>query len=483
MSIEIKEKSRFEGDLYSRGFAIFPAGSAKAPPHFRALQIGSWVLATHAATAVVYTKRQSQSSFVALIGYAMDLDGRHDDGQRISSDLLNCLERSEREFFEKVSGLAGRYVIFYSFHGLASVIGDACATKATFYANDRPVIGSHFQMVAEMAGMGPSSQKLRRNKDKARHSCYGYAAGATPDRNVSVLMANMVLRINAMRSERFYPFNSLDHLDLKSAASELQELFDTQARLLARRFTCHVSLTAGLDSRVTLAALRPVKDKVRTFSYITQPAHQIDADVAASIADYLGLDHSILTGDGADKDQLSDFAKILSKNNYHRHNVIAAYEYKSYFSTNSVHVRSNLFEIGRSFYRSQRKRDDKLDPRGMASLYYRGFSPAADQDLIAEFGGYVDRSNFNSALFNYDPFDIFYWEQRMSCWHAMVVLEADPAVETILLFNSRRCIELALGLELEQRMEGILFKEFIRRSWPELMEFPINPKQFVRAGK
>lgn len=467
----------FEQSLYSRGFCFFPVGTASSPRHFREVVFRGWVLALHKDIDCAVAQAEKSDSFVALVGYGMDINRGHDDQARIAEALLSALEKSERNFFQLISDISGRYCILYSLGGRVSVIGDACATKALFYAKDRPYCASHFQMVVEAAGLGPSRQKLARDKDKRRRSCYGYAAGETPDSNVALLLANMVLRVPSMLTERFYPFESLQTLDVESAASELLRLFRLQIKILADRYKLFVSLTAGLDSRVTLAACVG-SEGVRTFSYLTQAGHLMDAALASDIAERLGFDHEIISSVQTKSREFSEFIEVLNNNNYHRHNVVAAYGYLSLFCKGSIHIRSNLFEIGRAFYRSQRDRPVSLTAAGMAALYYRGFSEAEDADLVEDFQRYIDNSCLDQATHGYDLYDIFYWEQRMSSWHSMVLLEADPSVDTFLLFNSRRCIELALAVDLGRRCRGDVFCEIVRRADPQLLSFPINPKEY-----
>lgn len=468
----------FDQHRFARGFGLFPEGAFRAPAGFRCVSIGGWTLALHANTQYAVEQDPSSGDFVLVVGYVMDLAAEHDEAALVAKTLLHSLNVGEKRLFEKLRDLCGRHVIIYRQQGRVSAVGDACATKAMFYANDRPLLGSHFKLVSDLAGQGPSEQRLQRKMRQSRRGCYGYAAGTTPDRNVSLLLANMVLRLPEMKAQRFYPSSDLPYLDVASASAELLRLFSVQAALVASRFHVFVSLTAGLDSRVSLSVLRPHIENVRAFSYCTQSAHEVDVRVAREIARRAGVPYQVIGTAVDSKERLKAFASVISENNYHRHNVVAAYEYLHLFPVGAAHVRSNLFEIGRAFYRAQSKRPSALGPDEMGRLYFREYSRPADPDIYSAFAQYAGGSNFEGGLFNYDPYDVFYWEQRMSCWHAMVVLEADPSVETILMFNSRRCIELALAVDRAERVKGSVFRSVIQSAWPMLMDFPVNPKAY-----
>src|SRR5690554_6855611 len=75
---------KFANDLYARGFLFFRTGAFEAPEEFRISRIASWTLALHdSAHASV---AQADEDFVAVIGYAMDLETEHDDQTRIANE-------------------------------------------------------------------------------------------------------------------------------------------------------------------------------------------------------------------------------------------------------------------------------------------------------------------------------------------------------------------------------------------------------------
>jgi len=79
-------------------------------------------------------------------------------------------------------------------------------------------------------------------------------------------------------------------------------------------------------------------------------------------------------------------------------------------------------------------------------------------------------------LLGYDAWDLFYWEHRMSTWHAQVLLGSDFAFDTTIIFNSRRILTLLLSAPRNERRKATLFREFIRRRCPEIKDVPINPR-------
>lgn len=462
--------------LYARGFCIAPEGRQWEPPsRFRSELIAGWRVSVEPRTQLA-SAVSGDGRFVVLIGYVLDIANEHDDGARIAESLLAALGESETSFFAGLDYLGGRYAVFYGDRDGASTLGDACATRTIFYCRTESFIASHYEIVAKECGTGRSEHWNVRRTDRNRHTTYGYPAGTTPDRNVGLLMGNMVLRLKSMTYERYYPRRELPTLSVEEAANAIRGYFEIQLKVLARRYRIVCSLTAGLDSRCTLAALRPFLDRSRFFTYATQEREQADARVAALIAERHGLDHQLMPRQDTTSDAFQKFKAVLARNNYHPHNREAAYGYLSLFGSGDIHIRSTMYEVARAFYRVSRKRPEKLDAKAMAALYYRHFGEG-DRDLVYAFSEYMAQSNFGQSFWNHDPYDLFYVEQRMSCWHALVLLEADPSVDTYMLMNARCCLEAGQAVPQEKKIDASVLETIISGMWPELLDLPVNPKR------
>lgn len=461
--------------LYARGFCIMPEGRGDPPSRFRSTFIEGWRVSVEPRSQLA-SAASGDGRFVVLIGYVLDIANGHDDGARIAQSLLAALSDSERSFFASLDYLGGRYAVFYGDRAGASILGDACATRTIYYSRSEPFISSHYEILAKECGTGRSDHWNVRRTDRNRHTTYGYPAGTTPDRNVGLLMGNMVLRIKSMTYERYYPRRELPNLSVEDAATAIREHFETQLKVLAGRYRIVCSLTAGLDSRCTLAALRPFLDRSKFFTYATQENHEADARIAALLAKRHGLEHELMPRQDTESDVFQKFKAVLARNNYHPHNREAAYGYLSLFRPGDIHIRSTMYEVARAFYRVSRKRPEELDAEGMAALYYRHFGES-DRDLVFAFSEYIAQSNFGQQFWNHDPYDLFYVEQRMSCWHALVLLEADPSVDTYMLMNARCCLEAGQAVPQENKIDASVLKAIISDMWPELLELPVNPKR------
>jgi hypothetical protein len=236
-------------------------------------------------------------------------------------------------------------------------------------------------------------------------------------------------------------------------------------------------VTAGVDSRVSVAASRHVSAAVRYFTYRRRDLRDNDDDVAtaASIAKSLRLPHAVLrippTVEPPSLDAAIREAAILS---HGRRNVAA---YRAAFRPDTIHIRSNIGEVGRCHFRrtwagaGMPASPGDLTAQDLARLW------AGDGDVpgpfVDAFDEWMDATRFR-AVTSVDALDLFYWEHRMSCWHSNVVLESDFAFDTHVLFNCRWILERMLSVPLEDRCRATLFRQLVTDLWPELAAWPMN---------
>ncbi len=209
---------------------------------------------------------------------------------------------------------------------------------------------------------------------------------------------------------------------------------------------------------------------------------------ACQIAEKMSLDHYVLAYsdliDEADAQKCR--SKILAhKMNRQSINRIRAWDWyghriglASSYADNLVplvrdektplHIRANLYEIGRAFWGRKgrcNKRDDIL-PRA---------KPQWDKEARGIFEDYFRESEFTEEkLCGYDFLDMFYWEHRCGTWISEVLQGTDFAFNTHSFISCRKAIELTLQAPFEDRLDGSLFSKVISMGAPELSEMPIN---------
>jgi hypothetical protein len=421
------------------------------------------------------------------------------------SVAAEALARSEGEFLDVTDEWSGRYLVVFGTETDRHVISDATGMRSAFYALDGPfVLASHARLVAWVTGAGrsqvfgayraivqarPEPTPLIRLYHaivarRSRRPVMSMPGRSTPWSGIVYVTANMILDVETRRLRRAFPRRPLRPLTCEAAAALIAPRLQGQvAALVSTGRPIVISLTGGLDSRVSAAASRSVHGAVRYFTYRRGdvPRDAGDVTTASSICATLGLRYGVIeVGPSAEPPELDAAireATFLS----HGRRIVAAY--RAAFAPETIHIRSNVGEIGRCFYRrtsagaamTASPRD--IPARDLARLWA---NREVSEPLVESFAEWVEATSFRDVA-DLDALDLFYWEHRMSCWHSNLVLESDFAFDTHVLFNSRWILERMLSLPVDDRCRGSLFRRLVTEMWPDLAAWPLGAKRTWRT--
>ncbi len=121
---------------------------------------------------------------------------------------------------------------------------------------------------------------------------------------------------NCRKRKYFSPetWEAQSTLSVEHFQSEFEETFK---RILPRYFESEakigISLTAGLDSRMIMACLPKIQERLVSYTFSGQNKDTLDARLAAQVAELCGLDHRILR---IDQDFFSNFASHVDQTVY-----------------------------------------------------------------------------------------------------------------------------------------------------------------------
>ncbi len=471
---------RLEEIGFCRGFALWKARPCMVPGTYRALHLPSGHVFAHDNIVESSLVSAPDGPWVLIAGTAIDVDTGEMQLANISRRLLTALRISEEALFDRLDMLSGRFVIVYCTAGSVRVLHDACGTRSVFHSADsEPIVASHHNLIANALTAAPSEIEIAKLPYK-----FGYPGRGTPAEGVFMLMPNCLLDLSTGKVRRYFP---------RGPVTKSSDIADVVQRVIAdvSRQLCAVaekyprvttSLTAGRDSRFTLATARPFTESMEYFTYRRPgyPPDEMDASVAQRIAKQLKLSHHLIQVPRSlsDSEEFSDFDRFMELNSYYPHLREVAYLYWKRYSTEpTLHLRSNLAEIGRAFYRKLGMRRPLTSPTDMTKLFHGALSGKAPAE--AAFADFFEATEFGS-IYDYDPYDMFYWEHRMGTWHALVLIESDPAFETHIVFNARRILQAMLSLPLEERLKASVFSQVIQTCWPALSKFPFNPEDWLK---
>lgn len=462
--------------LWARGFLLTAEEHRPPVPHWRRERLGGRWLSWDPRTPIAVAR--AGSAWVALLGRAIDLDTWSTDTAAIAAALLRARLGGREALLDRLESLSGRYAVFDGDGRAASVQSDAAGMRAVFYETETsaPCVASHAGLVAEHVGAGPSAfpdpELLR-----ASRRAYALPGRATPFAGVVMLTPSTELDLVGGRVRRCFPREAREQRPVGEVADAVLPLLHGQLAALTETERLEVSLTAGLDSRTTLALTGPFAEKLEYFTYDTVgsggPSRlgvEHDVAVAVELAERFGLVHHRIEVKG--RVPAEPLRSIMERNSPRRSHPGLAAAHRAHAPERGLHLRSNLYEIGRAFYRALREQPTVLKPGHMASLLTKRKSQGPD--LREAFAEYVEATDFDRAQLLYDPLDLFYWEHRSGMWFNAHLAESDIAFDTFILVNSRLVYRLLLSAPLEDRIAGSVFLELIRRSWPEVLEVPVN---------
>ena len=435
-----------------------------------------------ALNAHVYDK---QHICILLLGLILDPLNNLDNPENILSTLHDKYLRSEDDFFDYVDTLTGRFVILLVSPNNKFIFQDAAGNMSLFYhdSSDGMIISSHIQLIAEVNNLEMPQQRkdFINSEDYQQHSVKYFPGLLTPYPNVVALTPNTLLYIDELRIRRFFPRDNITKQAIShDLIDELAHLFLKQIEMLRKKRQLSVSLTAGIDSRLTLAATRPFKDSIFYYTFVIagDSVQERDAYFAKKVCDGLNIEHHILRVKPAPVTQDDcDFLKVFRRNTAYmradRQGMIAKTLYEQH-PKDCLHIKSNVSEISRAFYRKQAYLLPNTIHPSMLSLLYGIKSQSSF--CINAFQDFIDTTNFKKRLiFNYDVCDLFYWEHRIGCWQSLQILDFDMSQDTLILYNNRYILNKMLSVTLRERRNNMLYDEIIKSLWPEALTIPYNP--------
>lgn len=440
----------------------------------------SWDSSTIGAMAIFHSPTLQVSSVsvddfnLGCIGNMLDCKLNSSNPEIILQHLGEQLATSEADFHDHVDWLAGRFVLFVGGREGMTVYPDAAANRSIYYSVNEPHLSSHSNLLARAANETQHRDALSFRESKLYQTDRdSYFPGvATPFDAVRSLTPNTALELPEMSVTRVFPRTDRTEKHVGAVAEDVAGLMASQVEMLADETPLAVSLTAGLDSRLTLAATRNVSDDVFYYTMVFNEQSRDEATVAAELCSRLGLDHHVIE---VPQTVDQEFQEVFTENTagmsapFRARMARALYEQ---YPEGHLHLKSNVAEIGRTFYRDRFTTPPPVSPSIMALLYGTGSSTSFVKDAFREFS---QVTGFEAdGIHGYDPYDLFYWEHRIGIWQGLSLLEWDVAQETHILYNCRRLLDRMLSVPFELRRDNTVFYEAIEELWPGVMAVPID---------
>lgn len=462
---------------YALGF-IVGCKADKVPKHFVRVP---FPVELHIHPRTRFGIAHSPACTVALLGEAVHPEHPEFDTQQLAA-LISARYDARQDVVDK---LVGRFAVIWGAGPKDMWLQtDAIGMRAVFYSagTGGAIAGSHAKLVAETATVGGDAVSA------AKPFKLGYPGLTTPFPGVSRVPPNVELSLHSGILRRFFPVEPVPTVSIETAWEVAFSRAQAAISAFSRRRRLLVSLTAGLDTRTTLAALRGSFPQLSFFTYNGGvPSHLIDTRVAADIAARFGLRHECLDYSAYQPDPR--MLSVLKDNSFTNHGPRLACAYLQRFGTgNWLHVRTNLLELGRSNLFAANDGAPGLHggpstAERMAKFYVKVARLERHAHVLPAFERYVASTDFASAARLASPWDLYFVEHRMGAWHAGILLESDIAFDTIIAFNSREVVRHLMGIPQDVRATSPHLLSKLASMLPELSAIPINPDVYPLAAE
>ena len=474
--------------LYRRQFLLGPRPVAGLPDAWQRLAVaGGRTL--HAHPDLTVTQRERGGVELTLLGFAVDPHHPGHGDAEVLDDLLGRAGRAG-DVLEETDHLGGRWALVAVDADDALVFHDASGLRQVTYARDGGAVWAASQplLLGEAVELTPDSEAeaefvatpFFQNRKEA-----WWPGDRTRYAGVRALLPNHVLDLETGTVRRFWPHAPLEATTFEGGAARGSAVLRGMMAGAHRRFPLTAAMTAGLDSRLQLAACRDVADDVEFFTHLHYgyDATHPDAVVSAKLLRRLGLRHRLVPCPTPDEFAASDDPNVAAYRDLYMANTSnshlgwgsISYALSREIPDDHVIVKANSNETTRHRFRV-RSGDEGTDADVLAHTMTKLVGMGGVDFATRAFQTWAEDSVEPVEAYGYDAYDVAFWEQRSGRWQAGDQLERDLDHETFVPFNSREYFTTLLGVPAEhRRAPEPLHRAMIRAMWPETLSVPINP--------
>ena len=484
--------------LYRRQFLLGPRPVDGLPDTWQRLAVaGGRTL--HAHPDLLVTQRERGGVQLTLLGFAIDPHHPARDDDDVLDDLLDRAGRAA-DVLEQTDHLGGRWALVAVDADNTLLFGDASGLRQATYARDGGGAWAASQplLLGKAVSLEPDPEAMQDFVETPffkRDRETWWPGDRTRFSGVRALLPNHVLDLNTGEARRFWPHTPLATRSFEGGVERGGAILRGMMAGAHGRFPLTAAMTAGLDSRLQLAACRGVARDVAFFTHLHYgyDATHTDAVVSAKLLGRLGLRHRLISCPTPREFATSDDPDTVAYRDLYMANTSTShlgwgsisYALSRNVPDDHVIVKANCNETTRHRFRV-RSGDEGTSPDVLARTMTELMGMGGVDFAARAFREWAERSIGPIEAYGYDAYDLAFWEQRSGRWQAGDQLERDLDHETFVPFNSREYFSTLLGVPAEHRRSPEpLHREMIRTLWPETLAVPINPltpRQKVRAA-
>lgn len=407
---------------------------------------------------------------IYMLGYILDIRNPKKDYDEILEDLNKQYRKSHEHFHDTLDYFNGRYILIISDSTDTQIYTDATSMKPIFYWN-KELFGSHEVIVREVV----NSNKGTTLKTRWTNGYMDY----TGTQSIYKFNCNNYFSFKENSFNRYFPRYEIENQSVNEIVEKTIPLLRNQVEWLSRLDkTLYISVTGGVDSKVSLAILKSIKSKLNLFTYLIDfemekdgPRKEIylrDKELVDRLVYNFDLNHDYYNF--GDLNIPEEFIKKMKYNFSSAHSNEVAYLVRENMDCGSIHIKSNIYEMAKLPYTQSGYKVTKIEDGYNISKKWLPKSIRDKNDVGKKmYLAAADRCNLTREnILNANLSMMLYLESKLSNWHSCITQETDAVQETFILFNSKYLLRNLLSLKMNDRVNATLLHMYIKEFWPFL---------------
>jgi len=421
-----------------------------------------------------YEKIKYNEFNILILGELYDVRNPDKDQQSIMNELLQQDFESD-DYYNEMSYYNGRFVIFIEKDSSLYLYPDATSLLSCYYHTQYNIVSSHSEILNLIL-------KYIFNSEENKYR--GYGAGVldfSKFDNIYKLNGNHRFNFKNNTTSRFFPLKTYKELSANEIVDKHNNFLINSADYIFNNNKVLFTLTAGWDSRVTLAFFKKYVENIEFFTYIKKISdkesyaakmYHIDEVQTTSIADNLNL----------------NFEKIYLNNykvNEKQRELVKKFETTyspqliNYYSTlnNSekpILIKSKLYEIAKILEWKKTEHTYGLwDAYPAVKKWLSSIN--IDENTEEIYRDYLERNQVDEAVSkNVDTRYLFHHESKFNNLSSAIAQETDKYVNTHIIINYREILFDFMVMNYNDKKYNRVHKLFIDKNWPILNMFKVN---------
>jgi hypothetical protein len=437
----------------------------------------NFLLTLHPDLQITIVKHENNKAI--LLGYAIDPYQPELNDEEILQRFVTG-EITINKVSDSLKTLSGRFVLIINCPQGIWLFHDACALRQVQYCTDEHGAvwcATQAETLAESFGFDYDEDILSYRNTSAVYQTnkeeFWLINDRSPYREIRNLLPNHYLDLRQGKAIRYWPVPDCIGSFSADKGIELSKLIlQNSIAATAMRFDLKMGISAGCDSRKSLAAAKNVKDKIYFFTHTPQVSNEADMEIPEKLLPKLGIVHHKFDLQQMDADFKKYYECSTTWARERRGHI--AYTALQHFGSEATILNSNISEYSQVWFWLPKS---NINGEGLAML-----KSLNHPLVISEFQKWLNGAQDACKKANMNILVLFDIELRAR-WVTAAIAEYDIAHETFNPYNNRHffCLELSVNERIRRGRRLDYPIKLIKNMWPEVLREPINPEKNIRG--